>query len=169
MPEKINDGLTNQQRYLQNNPEIRRRRKEHAKEFRQTDKGKFIRNKNHWIGYGVTEPLEGWEEYWEIFKKKTHCELCNVKFDLEAGGTSKQARCLDHHHHSGAIRNVICRFCNMSPMRNFDSKHDRMLFELQRYFRNVSFTTNKKIYNIHYKWKILLHKLFLSKTQKTTI
>jgi len=151
MPEKINDGLTNGARW------------------RQTDRGKFIRNRNHWKEYGVTEPLEGWEEYWEIFKKKTHCELCNVKFDLDNGGTSKSGRCLDHHHHSGSIRNVICRGCNISVMRKFDANHDRMLFELQRYFRSISFTRNKKIYILYYKWKVLLQKLFLSVTLKKTI
>ena len=135
MPAKINDGLTNQQRYLQNNPEKRKNRDENAKRWRQTDKGKFIRNRNHWISYGIKEPLEGWEQYWEEFKKITHCELCNVKFNLEAGGTSKQGRCLDHHHHSGTIRNVICRNCNITTMRKFDSNHDKVLFELQRYFR----------------------------------
>ena len=103
--------------------------------WRQTDRGKFIRNRNHWKEAGVSEPLEGWEAYWEVFKKKTHCELCGVEFDLKKGMTSKQGRCLDHHHHSGTIRNVICRHCNISPMRKFDANHDKMLFELQRYFR----------------------------------
>ena len=134
MPEAINDGLTNQQRYHAK-PEKKAMRDENAKRWRQTDKGIFTRNKNHWISYGVVEPLEGWEAYWEVFKKKTHCELCNIEFDLEAGGTSKKGRCLDHHHHSGAIRNVVCRSCNLSPMRKFDANHDRMLFEIQRYFR----------------------------------
>ena len=137
MPQKINDGLTNQQRYLLN-PEKKKNRNENAKRWRQTDKGKFIRNRNHWKEYGVTEPLEGWEAYWEEFKKHKKCELCNVEFDLENGGTSSQARCLDHHHHSGCIRNVICRGCNISTMRKFDANHDRMLFELQRYFRTIS-------------------------------
>ena len=120
MPEAINDGLTNQKRW------------------RQTDKGKFIRNRNHWIVGGIVEPLEGWKEFWEVYKKKTHCELCNIEFDLENGKTSKKARCLDHHHNSGAIRNVICRYCNMSPMRNFDKKHNNVILELHRYFlRNI--------------------------------
>tara|TARA_R110000765_G_scaffold68256_3_gene131963 strand:+ start:977 stop:1396 length:420 start_codon:yes stop_codon:yes gene_type:complete len=134
MPKKINDGLTNHQRYHAK-PEKKAMRDENAKRWRQTDKGKFIRNRNHWIASGMVEPLEGWESFWEVFKKKTHCELCNIEFDLEAGGTSKKGRCLDHHHHSGTIRNVICRSCNISPMRKFDANHDRMLFEIQRYFR----------------------------------
>ncbi len=169
MPKKINDGLTRTQRYLQNNPEARKKRDENAKRWRQTDKGIFIRNRNHWKAGGITEPLEGWEAYWEEFKKHKKCELCNVEFDLENGGTSSQARCLDHHHHSGSIRNVICRSCNRSDMRLFDANHDRMLFELQRYFRNNSFTINKKIYIIQYKWKDLLLKLFLSKIPKNNI
>ena len=134
MPKKINDGLTRAQRYHAK-PEKKAMRDENLKRWRQTDKGKFIRNRNHWIESGIVEPLEGWESFWEVFKKKIHCELCNIEFDLENGGTSKKGRCLDHHHHSGAIRNVICRSCNISPMRKFDANHDRMLFEIQRYFR----------------------------------
>tara|TARA_R110000737_G_scaffold114881_1_gene147809 strand:- start:821 stop:1234 length:414 start_codon:yes stop_codon:yes gene_type:complete len=137
MPAKINDGLTNQQRYLQNNPDRIVKRDENAKRWRKTDKGKFTRNRNHWIEYGVTEPPEGWEEFWESFKLKTNCEVCNITFDLDNGATSKKGRCLDHHHHSGAIRNIICRNCNITHMRHFDRKHDNLLFELQRSFRLI--------------------------------
>jgi len=134
MPQKINDGLTNTQRYLLKGDNYKKRL-EHQKNWRQTDRGKFIRNRNHWIASGIKEPLEGWEEYWEKFKLKTHCQLCNIEFDLEKGATSKRGRCLDHHHHSGYIRNVICRNCNISCMRLFDNKHNMVLFELQRYFK----------------------------------
>lgn len=133
MPNKINDGLTRSQRYLLN-PQKKKKRDNNAKRWRQTDRGKFIRNRNHWIASEVREPLEGWENYWETFKTKTHCELCNVEFDLEKGSTSKRGRCLDHHHHSGYIRNVVCRTCNISPIRMFDSKNDKVLFQLHRLF-----------------------------------
>ena len=133
MPKKINDGLNNQQRYYLK-PEKRKEILNRGKVWRQTDRGKFIRNRNHWIASEVREPLEGWENYWETFKTKTHCELCNVEFDLKNGATSKKGRCLDHHHHSGYIRNVVCRTCNISPIRMFDSKHDKVLFQLHRLF-----------------------------------
>ena len=134
MPAKINDGLTRTQRYL-NKGDNKEKRNAHLKAWRQTDRGKFIRNKNHWIASGIREPAESWETYWEEFKIKTHCDICNIEFDLENGATSKMARCLDHHHHSGYIRNIICRNCNISAMRHFDNKHNMVLFELQRYFR----------------------------------
>ena len=133
MSRKINDGLTKYQRYI-SNPEKKKNRNDNLKRWRQTDRGKFIRNRNHWVDAGIIEPLEGWENYWETFKTKTHCELCNVEFDLEKGGTSKRGRCLDHHHHSGYIRNVVCRGCNISSMRKFDANHNKLLFELYRSF-----------------------------------
>mgnify|MGYP003645532172 CR=1 FL=1 len=115
-------------------PEQRAESVEYQKQWRQTDAGKRRRNISHWTGYGVREPLEGWNAFWETFKLKTHCELCNVKFNLENHNT-KQGRCLDHHHHSGYFRNVICRGCNLGHMKKFDSKHDLVLFQLQRSFR----------------------------------
>ena len=133
MPRKINDGLTNRQRYLKRG-DNHKKCLEHGKEWRQTDRGKFIRNKNHWKSSGIREPLESWDKYWEKFKLETKCNLCNVTFDLE-NANKPNGRCLDHHHHSGYIRNVICRNCNSTTMIKFDKNHNKVLFELQRYFR----------------------------------
>lgn len=119
---------------VRNNPEYREQQRIRGQAYRQTDRGIFIRNKSHWIDSGIREPAETWDIYWETFKTKTHCEVCNIKFNLE-NANSSEGRCLDHHHHSGYIRNVICRSCNRSVMRNFDNKHNMVLFELQRYFR----------------------------------
>tara|TARA_R110000824_G_scaffold178316_1_gene357962 strand:+ start:202 stop:630 length:429 start_codon:yes stop_codon:yes gene_type:complete len=141
MPKKIDDGLTRSQRYIQNHPERKEYFKEVGRIWRQTDKGKFIRNRNHWIAGGISEPPESWEVFWETFKLKTNCYVCDIQFNLQDGARSKQARCLDHHHRSGAIRNVICRSCNLSTMRHFDRKHDAVLFELHRYF-----VRNEKIF-----------------------
>ncbi len=131
MPRKINDGLTNQQRY-HNKPGIREKRSQNGKEYRQTDKGIFTRNKHHWIGSGIREPLEGWESYWEKFKSKTHCELCKVEFN--PNGHHQQGKNLDHDHRSRYIRSVACRKCNISWLKTFDIKHTYVLQELHRVF-----------------------------------
>ncbi len=107
--------------------------KKYQKKWRQTDSGKKRRNISHWKDAGIRQPLEGWDIFWEEFKLKKKCEICNVEFNLEKHNT-KRGRCLDHHHHSGYIRNVVCRKCNISDMRKFDSNHDKVLFELHRYF-----------------------------------
>ena len=134
MPAKINDGLTNQQRYHAK-PEKRAHRNALGKAWRQTDKGKFIRNRNHWIAAGVKEPNEGWETYWETFKDVKRCEVCDVKFDLDGGPSRSNGRCLDHHHASGSIRQIICRKCNTSCVRMFDDRMMFVLLDLHRYFR----------------------------------
>ena len=134
MPAKINDGLTCQQRYHAK-PEKKLMRDNNAKRWRQTDKGKFIRNRNHWIDYGVKEPNEGWETYWETFKETKRCEVCNIEFDLSGGKTRSNGRCLDHHHASGHIRQIICRKCNGGCVKTWDSKMNYVLLDLHRYFR----------------------------------
>ena len=106
--------------------------KPEQRKWRQTDKGHFTRNRNHWIEQGIREPEEGWETFWERVKMTTHCELCNVKFDPKVNYSSQ--RCVDHDHHSGYMRFICCRNCNISPLRLFDIRKTRVLFELHRFF-----------------------------------
>jgi len=131
MPKRINDGLTKKQRYM-NKENNRKHSIDHQRAWRQTDRGKFIRNRNHWIASGMKEPCEGWEAYWEVFKIATHCDACNIKFDLDNGSTSKEARCLDHHHHSGYKRNILCRKCNIERGK-YDNRWGYILLEIHRY------------------------------------
>ena len=116
-------------RELDNNEEI----KEIGRRYRQTDQGKFIRNKNHWVAENIREPLEGWKEfYFNTFDPTTHCELCNCLFDPKNDYMSQ--RCLEHDHFSGHIRFICCRKCNNGPMKSFDIKRGYLMLELHRYF-----------------------------------
>jgi len=104
------------------------------KEWRKTERGNFIRNKNHWIASKMREPDEGWESfYFDTFLKTTKCQLCDIKFDPDKDYNSQ--RCLDHDHHSGYKRFICCRKCNTVPIRNFDRLRERCIIELHRYFR----------------------------------
>ena len=116
-------------RELDNNEES----KANGRRYRQTDKGKFIRNKNHWIAENIREPREGWNEfYFKTFDPSTHCELCNCLFDPKNDYNSQ--RCLEHDHHSGYIRSICCRRCNGGVIKKFDSHRVNLMLELHRYF-----------------------------------
>jgi hypothetical protein len=108
--------------------------KQEQKKWRQTDQGKFIRNRNHWIASGMREPEEGWKNFWKFFKNTTNCEICNVEFNLSKECTNEQ-RCLDHDHHSGYKRFICCRKCNSGCIRDYDNLRDKLIIELHRYFR----------------------------------
>ena len=116
-------------RELDNNEEI----KEINRRYRQTDKGKFIRNKSHWVADNIREPLEGWRDYYfNTFEPTTHCQLCNCLFDPDNDYMSQ--RCLEHDHYSGYIRSICCRRCNTGSMKLFDMKRGYLMLELHRYF-----------------------------------
>ena len=116
-------------RELDNNEET----KAVQRRYRQTDKGKFIRNKNHWVAENIIEPPEGWKDFYNnTFVPATHCELCNCLFDPDNDYMSQ--RCLEHDHHSGYIRSICCRKCNSGPMKTFDSHRVYLMLELHRYF-----------------------------------
>ena len=119
--------MSSQKRYREKHPE---RYKEQQRNWRQSDSGKFRRNKSHWSEAGIVEPEIGWRPYWDIFKETTNCEVCNIVF---GSNKDNSVRCLDHHHGSGHIRNIICRKCNKTRW-SIDGKHKDVLLELHREF-----------------------------------
>jgi hypothetical protein len=101
--------------------------------WRQSDAGKFTRNRNHWIAAGIREPPEGWHDFYFLkFTQTTHCELCSVAFLPEEDYMSQ--RCLEHDHHSRYYRSICCRKCNSGPMKTYDQHRAFLLIELHRYF-----------------------------------
>jgi len=73
--------------------------------------------------------FEGMFEYYE---NTTHCESCGCEF-LVGKGQGKNKKQLDHCHHSGYARQVICKSCNCWR-RGRDNRMDKVHLELYRYF-----------------------------------
>ena len=128
-PDKV---LTQSERSKRSRENNREKIGSRQKKFSQTERGRYHRNKGHWKANGVSEPCEGWEKYYyDTFLPSTHCDLCNVEFVVD--GVSAEGRCLDHHHSSGHIRNIVCRKCNIGRGR-LDNSHLRVLLDLHRRF-----------------------------------
>ena len=106
--------------------------KDYQKEWRQSHAGKRRRNISHWNEAKIREPEEKWESFYDNkFYPATNCYICNVEFGET--GVHSNGKCLDHHHHSGYIRNIVCRKCNSSCMPMFDMRLSNVLLELHRY------------------------------------
>ena len=60
------------------------------------------------------------------YQNTKSCELCNQKFN-------NNNKCADHHHSSGAFRNICCKICNNNRAK-IDYNYMKVLMELHRYF-----------------------------------
>lgn len=119
--------------------------KPEQRKWRQSEGGKFVRNRNHWIAAKIREPDEGWENfYFKKFLPASHCELCNTTFLPDEDYMSQ--KCLEHDHHSGYYRSICCRRCNSGPMKTFDGNRNYLIIELHRYF-NRELKINSNYYN----------------------
>ena len=106
--------------------------KPEQRKWRQSEKGHFIRNRNHWIEAKVREPCEGWDDYYfNKFIPSTHCELCHNEFNVNK--SYKSQKCLEHDHISGYIRSICCRTCNQGLVRIFDTHRMILMAEIHRY------------------------------------
>ncbi len=83
---------------------------------------------NGWRRAGI-KIFEGTFEYYE---NTTHCESCGCEL-LVGKGTGKNKKQLDHCHHSGYGRHIICQSCNCWR-RGRDARMDKVHLELYRYF-----------------------------------
>ena len=106
--------------------------KEYYKLYCQTDKGKKSRRIGSWKHQGII--TDNFDELYDKFINTEYCELCNCQLTIDRYSTST-TRCLDHHHSSGEIRNILCKRCN-SNRQKIDLKFMYVLQELHRYFIN---------------------------------
>lgn len=80
---------------------------------------------------GVPIKSADWDEVYKRYIQTTHCEFCGVKFEI--GVRTGNKRCLDHHHSSGEIRNILCNSCN-AKRKIPDLRFMYVLQDLHRYF-----------------------------------
>tara|TARA_R110000823_G_C15706839_1_gene477084 strand:- start:123 stop:539 length:417 start_codon:yes stop_codon:yes gene_type:complete len=82
--------------------------------LRQTPEYKRRNRIKRWERQGVIcDDFDSLHDYYENCK---NCELCNVELTIDRWNTST-TRCLDHDHHTGLFRNVVCHSCNVSLPR----------------------------------------------------
>ena len=71
------------------------------------------------------------DNLYERYTNTKKCEICNV--DLVLGYKSKNRKCIDHHHLSGYVRDIVCNTCNVKR-RVIDTKTLKVNLHLHRYF-----------------------------------
>ena len=126
------------QYYQKNKEYIKAKRKE----YRQKNLEIVKQKNNEWYYKNHNKQLvKKWkrgafkhtDEYFNLLSinyiNATNCELCNVTFTLK--GNNKKV--CDHHHSSGAFRNICCHKCNMKRLR-IENNYMKVLMELHRYF-----------------------------------
>ncbi len=88
---------------------IRRERRRNDEEYRKKDN---LRRINYWLKceYGID--LEGYNDLFE--KQNGVCAICGKPPDIDYGKTRVGRLCVDHDHHTGKLRGLLCHGCNVS-------------------------------------------------------
>ena len=103
------------------------KREDKIKEYRQTPRGKKLNRIRLWKYRGIIHP--NFDELYEQFINTLNCERCNIELTEDKRPTST-TRCMDHDHHTGLFRNIVCHSCNASrELRQYSPKSEDTLAE----------------------------------------
>jgi len=122
-------------RHYLNDVEWLKKNKEQSKEIVSEKNMKYdnqrlkLKTINGWLNHDIKSA--NWDYVYDRFINTFNCEVCNIEFIIGSRGNDR--RCLDHHHLSGEIRNVLCNKCNCQRIK-IDRLHTYVLLDLHRYF-----------------------------------
>lgn len=94
--------------YKKNKQKIFNQKNKYKKEWRQTPQGIKARLIDGWKNYGLKLYGYTYDEVYEYYLETTHCEVCKIKLNTNI----KTQKCMDHCHHTGCFRWVLCQSCN---------------------------------------------------------
>jgi len=79
----------------------------YMREYRKDPKHKKAHRISNWKWQGMV--CDDWDKMYEDYINMPNCEECGIEL---VSGRSRNARCLDHDHETGQIRNILCYACN---------------------------------------------------------
>jgi hypothetical protein len=120
----INEKRRN--KYINDN-DYQNKAKKRAEEYRRNNKTYRIKS---WKKQNIK--CNDWNKLYDEYNNTKYCYCCNVKFIDNSLG--KCCKCLDHHHLSGEIRNIICKSCNNS-ISKVDNNMLKVLLDIHRYHK----------------------------------
>ena len=75
--------------------------------YRESNEGKKKCRISMWKYYGIIH--DDYDALYERYLNTNECEECGIEMCF---GKSNDARCVDHDHDTGEVRNILCRKCN---------------------------------------------------------